>query len=102
VHEAFTRYLRDAQPRPRLTPEQLVKLGMRFVRNGYVMEAVKIENMLSRLGPTSAGLSSLRLGLVDTLLKLGRRDEAHTYAAALEAVMPGSSEARLASDLLAG
>ncbi|HWU84694.1 MAG TPA: rhomboid family intramembrane serine protease [Rhodocyclaceae bacterium] len=102
VHETFVRYLRDAQPRPRLSENQLQRLGMLFVRSGYMADAMRIEAMLVRLAPAATGLASLRLALVDHLLKQGRRSEALQLAQALQAATPGSSEARLAGELLAG
>lgn len=100
VHETFVRYLSDAQPRPRLNDTQLLRLGMMFVRSGYLADAIRIEAMLARLASTAVGLASLRLALVDNLIKHGRRSEAATFALALQTLVPGSSEARLATDLL--
>jgi hypothetical protein len=102
VREVFDAYFRDAQPRPRISPDQLGRVGLRFARASFLDEAIRIEAMLTRLAPQHAALPALRLALTSNLLRAGRREEAGAFAARLAHAAPGSTEARLAADLLAG
>jgi hypothetical protein len=102
VREAFDAYVKQAQPRPRLTPAQMGRIGLRLARGGHVDDAIRIEGMLTRLAPQHTDLPALRLALTSSLLRAERRDEADAFAARLRHAAPGSSEARLATELLAG
>jgi membrane associated rhomboid family serine protease len=102
VREAFAAYLKEALPRPRLTPDQIGRVGLRLARAGYVDDAIRTESMLARLAPGHDALPALRLALTSNLLRASRRDDAVACAERLAQAAPGSSEARLAAELVAG
>lgn len=101
VREVFATYLAQAQPRPRLAPAQLGRVGLRLARASCFDEAIRIEAMLSRLAPQQEELNALRLALISNLLRVSRRDEATALAGRIRLAAPESSEARLAAQLLA-
>lgn len=101
VREVFVLYLAQALPRPRLSPDQLGRVGLRLARAGCCDEAIRIEAMLTRLAPQQSELNALRLALTSSLLRATRRDDATTIAGRLRLAAPESSEARLAAELLA-
>jgi membrane associated rhomboid family serine protease len=101
VREVLALYLAQALPRPRLSPAQLGRVGLRLARAACFDEAMRIEAMLTRLDPQHSELNALRLALTSTLLRAARRDEAKSFAERLRQAAPHSSEARLAADLLA-
>lgn len=101
VREVFTTYLAQAQPRPRLSPAVLGRVGLRLARAACFDEAIRIEAMLSRLAPQQEELNALRLALISNLLRVARRDEATALAGRIRQAAPESSEARLAAQLLA-
>lgn len=101
IREVFALYLAQALPRPRLSPAQLGRVGLRLARAGCFDEAIRIEAMLTRLDPGQPELNAIRLALTSNLLRAARRDDAKAVAGRLQQAAPHSSEAKLAAELLA-
>lgn len=99
LYANYKAYVQTARP-PRLEPDQLSKLALRFARENRTQEAERIYRLIRARNAQHEGLPSLLLALVRATLLGGRPEKALEYQQCLAAEHGASSEARIAVDLL--
>lgn len=95
IAAALPQYLKLAQPRPRLTPDQLARLALRMAAAGQKDSAEKMAGALLKLVPGHPQLPSALFAVATMHKRQGNQEQSERWRQWLLQYFPSSAEARL-------
>lgn len=87
-HHAFKTYFDQAKPHARLNANDMVRLGTRFVRAGFLDDASKLCQALCATDPNHVGAVDLMCACANARLRAGQTDAALAWLPALQRLAP--------------
>ena len=100
IHESFATYLQTAKPSMHLSPENLVRLAMRFAHLGQASDSARLGRALLASDPQHEDLPRVLLAASNALSRNRNFEAAAELARELRERFPQSAESRIAAQQL--